>query len=271
MWRLAMPSGAWAAAHFCMFIVRPAEQDNQKYRQRMKKVISIFTVLMITLTVRAQEVKAREPEFINSYCILTSDSTYAELPKETGQIKKHRNKVSKWSRIAESASLLGGAAGFLGMATAGSVNGVLTGARVVGAAGSVGTAASAVNGLAGSSGMDIVFSGGKSAYQVDGVQEIRLLIKGESNDTDPKDCYRIVRFNASKKERRIQWMEFEPALIGSPETKKAGYLQFTGHKYGEQSYLITIPASELEKGEYGIFFMSIITATSIPVGTFSVR
>jgi len=27
----------------------------------------------------------------------------------------------------------------------------------------------------------------------------------------------------------------------------------------------------LEKGEYGIFYMSIITATAIPVGTFSVK
>ena len=85
------------------------------------------------------------------------------------------------------------------------------------------------------------------------------------------DCYRIVRFKGSKKERRIQWIEFESSLIGTDETKKAGYVQFEGHKYGNQSYLLTIPASELEKGEYGIFYMSIITATTIPVGTFSVK
>ena len=85
------------------------------------------------------------------------------------------------------------------------------------------------------------------------------------------ESYRIVRFSASKKERRIQWMEFEPSLIGSDETKKAGYVPFEGHKYGEQSYLLTIPASELEKGEYGIFFMNIITAAYIPIGTFSVQ
>lgn len=85
------------------------------------------------------------------------------------------------------------------------------------------------------------------------------------------DSYRIVRFNSSKKERRIQWMEFESALIGSEETKKAGYVPFEGHKYGEQSYILTIPTSELEKGEYGIFYMSIVSATTIPVGTFSVK
>ena len=122
---------------------------------------------------------------------------------------------------------------------------------------------------------DAVFIGPATAgYHVfvlsDG-QNVRLLIKGENNEYDPMDVYRIVRFNESKKERRIQWVEFESALIGSEETKKAGYVQFAGQKYGEKSYLLTIPASELEKGEYGIFFTSIITATAIPVGTFRVK
>lgn len=82
---------------------------------------------------------------------------------------------------------------------------------------------------------------------------------------------RYDRFNNSKKERRIQWIEFESSLIGTKETRNAGYVQFAGHKYGQQSYLLTIPASELEKGEYGIFYMSIITATAIPVATFGVK
>lgn len=236
----------------------------------MKKYLLTVAMLLATGSTFAQ-VTVPEPEFINSYNILTSDSTYTALPKESGEIKKHQNKVSKWSKIAGNASLLGSAAGLLGMSTAGSLSGVVTGARVVGAASSVGSAADAVNGLAGSAGMDIVFAGGKSAYQINGGQDIRLLIKGESNETDPMDCYRIVRFNATKKERRIQWMEFQPALLGTKETQKAGYVAFTGHKYGEQSYLITIPASEVEKGEYGIFYMTIISATAIPVGTFSVK
>ena len=143
---------------------------------------------------------------------------------------------------------------------------------MTGTALSVGSAADAVSGLAGSAGMDIVFSGGHSRYVTNNTgQDVRLLVKGNNNATDPMDCYRIVRFSTSKKERRIQWMEFEPSLIGSEDTKKAGYVPFEGHKYGEQSYILTIPASEIEKGEYGIFYMSIITATAIPVGTFSVE
>ena len=217
------------------------------------------------------QVTVQEPEFINSYCILTSESTYDVLPKENGDIQKHQNKVSKFAKIAGAASRIGGAAGMLGVATAGSVSGVMTGVRVMGTASSVGSVASAADVLAGVEGMDIVFDGGSSTYQVKTSGDIRLLIKGENNEADPMEMYRIVRFVKSKKDRRIQWMQFEPALLGSEKAQKAGYVTFEGHKYGEQSYLLTIPASEVKSGEYCIFYMSIISASVIPVGTFSVK
>ena len=177
----------------------------------------------------------------------------------------------KWGKILGGASTIAGAGGIIGAATAGSATGVINGVRVATTAGGVASTAGTVSRLAGSSGMDVVFKGGHSSYTVPAGQDVRLLIKGEKNDTDPMDTYRIVKFKTSKKERRIQWIEFESSLIGTKETKNAGYVPFEGHKYGEQSYILTIPASELEKGEYGIFFMNIITATSIPVGTFSIQ
>ena len=236
----------------------------------MKKYFISFAMMFASGNTFAQ-VTVPEPEFINSYNILTSDSTIAVLPKESGEIKKHLNKISKWSKIAGNASMLGGAAGMIGLSTAGSASGALTGLRVMGTAAGVGSAADAVNGLAGAAGMDIVFNGKNSAYQIEGGKDVHLLIKGENNEQDPMELYRIVRFKTSKKERRIQWMEFQPALIGTKETQKAGYVGFIGHKYGEKSYLLTIPATEMEKGEYGIFYMSIISATAIPVGTFGVK
>lgn len=238
----------------------------------MKKNFISIAMMLTAVSASAQEVKVTEPEFINSYCILTSDSTFATLPKESGTIGKHENKVKKWTKWIGGAADVIGAGGMIGAASAGSVGGVINGVRVMGGAAGVASAAGTVSGLAGSSGMDIIFKGANSSYsfKADG-QDVRLLIKGESNETDPMDSYRIVRFNAKKKERRIQWIEFESSLIGSKETKNAGYVQFVGHKYGNQSYLLTIPASELEKGEYGIFYMSIITATTIPVGTFSIK
>lgn len=228
-------------------------------------------VMLLASTSTFAQVTAPEPEFINSYCILTSDSTYATLPKESGTIGKHQNKVKKWSKLIGGAANIAGAAGMIGIGTAGSMSGVVTGARVMTTASGVGSAAGTVSSLAGSAGMDIIFKGGQSAYSIQGGQDVRLLIKGENNETDPLDTYRIVHFIASKKERRIQWMEFESSLLGSDDTKKAGYVSFSGHKYGQQSYLLTIPAAELVKGEYGVFYMSIISATAIPVGTFSVK
>ena len=236
----------------------------------MKKLVLNIVMLLAAVNGYAQ-VTVQEPEFINSYCILTSESTYDVLPKENGDIQKHQNKVSKFAKIAGAASRIGGAAGLLGVATAGSVSGVMTGVRVMGTASSVGSVASAADVLAGVEGMDIVFNGGSSTYQVKTSGDIRLLIKGENNEADPMEMYRIVRFQKSKKDRRIQWTQFEPALLGSEKAQKAGYVAFEGHKYGEQSYLLTIPASEVKSGEYGIFYMSIISASVIPVGTFSVK
>ena len=236
----------------------------------MKKIILSFVMLLASTGTFAQ-VTVAEPEFINSYCILTSDSTYATLPKESGTIRKHENKARKWGKLLGGAASVVGAGGIIGAATAGSASGIINGVRVAATASSVASAAGTVSGLAGSAGMDIVFNGGSSTYAIQGGQDVRLLIKGENNETDPMDCYRIVRFNTSKKERRIQWMEFGASLLGTDDTKKAGYVRFSGHKYGQQSYLLTIPSSELEKGEYGVFFMSIISATAIPVGTFSIK
>lgn len=238
----------------------------------MKKVI-IFAVmaLMSAAVVNAQNVTAPEPEFINSYCILTTDSTLAKLPKESGTLGKHENKTKKWTKILGGAADIIGAGGMVGAATAGSATGVINGVRVATGAWGVASAAGTVSSLAGSSGMDIIFKGGKSTYTVPAGQGVRILIKGENNNTDPMDTYRIVRFKESKKERRIQWIEFESSLIGTKETKDAGYVPFEARKYGDSSYLITIPASELEKGEYGIFYLSIVTASTIPVGTFGVK
>ena len=83
--------------------------------------------------------------------------------------------------------------------------------------------------------------------------------------------YRIVRLNVMKDDRRIQWLEFEPSALGIGDAKESGFLMFEGHKYGEQSYLLTLPAEEVTAGEYAIFFLDLATAVAIPVGTFGVE
>ena len=49
----------------------------------MNKNLISMVMMLTAVSASAQEVKVAEPEFINSYCILTSDSTFATLPKES--------------------------------------------------------------------------------------------------------------------------------------------------------------------------------------------
>ena len=131
----------------------------------MKKLFISLVLLSASVVGFAQQVTAPEPEFIGSYCMLTSDSTYVVLPKENGKVEKHQNKFSKFSKIAGAVSDLGFAGGMVGLST-GSMAGLETGVRVMGTAAGVGLAADAVNTLAGVEGMDIAFAGGKSAHSI---------------------------------------------------------------------------------------------------------
>lgn len=178
----------------------------------------------------------KEPEFINSYCIMTSDDSFESLPREIGTIKRHQNIVS----------------------------------NATGGVGNVSSSVTTAGELAGSKGKDIVLEGGHSSYVVPkDMKTISLVIKAKDNELDPMGLYRIVRFNASKKDRRIQWMDFSPALLGSEKVQKSGYVNFVAHKYGEQSYTLTFPEKEMIPGEYGIF-LSAVNGTTIPIGTFSI-
>ena len=178
----------------------------------------------------------KEPEFINSYCIMTSDDSFESLPREIGTIKRHENIVS----------------------------------NATGGVGNVSSSVTTAGELAGSKGKDIVLEGGHSSYVVPkDMKTISLVIKAKDNELDPMGLYCIVRFNASKKDRRIQWMDFSPALLGSEKAQKSGYVNFIAHKYGEQSYTLTFPEKEMIPGEYGIF-LSAVNGTTIPIGTFSI-
>ena len=63
----------------------------------MRKYLISFAMILAVASASAQ-VTVQEPEFINSYCILTSDSTYATLPKESGTVGKHQTKSANGRR-----------------------------------------------------------------------------------------------------------------------------------------------------------------------------
>ena len=207
-------------------------------REKAWNIITILCFIDLLLLVfklfSASPIK--EPEFINSYCIMTSDDSFEVLPKEIGTIKHHQNTVS----------------------------------NATGGVGNVYSSVTTAGELAGSKGKDIVLEGGHSSYVVPkDMKTISLVIKAKDNESDPMGLYRIVRFNTSKKDRRIQWMEFSPTLFSSKKAQKSGYVNFIAHQYGSQSYTLTFPEYEMIPGEYGIF-LSAVNGTTIPIGTFSI-
>lgn len=214
-----------------------------------------------------------EPEFVNNCCILTSDTTYSVLPIEYGVIEKHKSKSSKIlgkiGNIADKVGAVGSLGASLGIATNNS-DVLISGLKASSTAMRVGDVTDAAGILTKAVGMDVVIKTKASAfkYEMNG-DDIRILIKAENNDYDPNQLYRVVKFATSKKERRIQWAEINPGAMDEDDKRK-GYMPFMAKKYGKQSYILTIPASEIEKGEYGIFYMKGDASQYIPVGTFGI-
>ena len=207
-------------------------------REKAWNIITIlcFIDLLLLVSKLFSASPIKEPEFINSYCIMTSDDSFEVLPKEIGTIKHHQNTVS----------------------------------NATGGVGNVSSSVTTAGELAGSKGKDIVLEGPHSSYVIPkDMKTISLVIKAKDNESDPMGLYRIVRFNTSKKDRRIQWMEFSPTLFSSKKAQKSGYVNFIAHQYGSQSYTLTFPEYEMIPGEYGIF-LSAVNGTTIPVGTFSI-
>lgn len=212
-----------------------------------------------------------EPEFINSYVHVSSNENYSVLPKEHGEIKEHK---SKWATIADIGSTVasvGMAAAGVAVGFGGTADAVIGGIRTMGAASSVGSAASAISTLAGLEGKDIVFKGKNSAYIIPKGNDVNIIYKERDNETDPQDMIRVVKFNVSSKDRRVRWFNYSVPLLATKEAQKNGYIPFTAKKYGSTSYLITILASQLEKGEYGIVVGMPEISTVIPIATFSIQ
>lgn len=240
----------------------------------MKTKSILLTAIMMAMSIVSfsQNITVPEPEFANSYYILTSDSTYKELPKENGTLVKHTSLVSRIGKIAGHAADVVGAAGAIGAVASNSVSGMVDGVRVMSTAANVSDAANSISGLAFAEGQNIVFEGAHSPYvAICGSNGVSLIANSGNNNIDPRDLFRIVRFKEKKKNRQIRWQTITPSLFGTTEAEKIGYANFTGHRYGANSYIITIPSAEAIPGEYGIFYMSLASAAEIPVATFSIQ
>ena len=196
-------------------------------------IVSVLFFLILGIYI----IYPKEPEFVNSYCILTSESSLEVLPKEIGTINSYQNNSPKLSSVVDKVSP---------------------------------KQSVAMDSIPSTNEKDIVLEGPHSSYVIPkDMKTISLVIKAKDNESDPMGLYRIVRFNASKKDRRIQWMGFSPTLLGSEKAQKSGYVSFVADKYSLHSYILTLPENEMIPGEYGIF-LSAVNGTTIPIGTFSI-
>lgn len=207
--------------------------EKNSYERTLLIFLSVVFLSLLGICI----IYPNEPEFINSYCILTSESSLEVLPKEIGTINSYQNNSPKLSCLVDKISPKQSAA---------------------------------MNSIPSTNGVEIILAGPHSSYVIPkDMKTISLVIRAKDYKIDPMDLYRIVRFNSSKKDRRFQWMGVSPSLLGSEKVQKSGYVNFVADKYSLHSYILTIPEKEMIPGEYGIF-LSAVNGTTIPIGTFSI-
>lgn len=85
------------------------------------------------------------------------------------------------------------------------------------------------------------------------------------------DLLRIFKLDASKKERRVQWMEFDMNSVDEKNPSPKDFIPFEACKYGKRSYLITVPVEALSPGQYAIVYTAAEQNNMMPVSTFAVE
>lgn len=250
---------------------------------KFKTLLATLFVAVSTLSVSAQDITVAEPDTASADLVywVTPANELKALPFETGEIKEHKNKFGKI------ASIVGGVAdGIGGLGMLGSLAGVggnsasaiLTGVRVAGTAANVSSLADIGNSLAGAEGHDFTYKGSSSKLVVapEG-KDLKILVNLRcENKESGLSLLKVVRFKQTKSDRRLRWFQTKAALINTDkadDADKAGYLSFGFENYGEHCSLLTIPASELEKGEYGVYFLGNMLGPNMAIlcYTFSVQ
>lgn len=77
---------------------------------------------------------------------------------------------------------------------------------------------------------------------------IKLIVRATDNNSDPLAVVKLFKFKQGKKDRKSELSSYD--MFGGLSENNQSYLKFSGKKYGESSYLISIP--NIEAGEYGI-------------------
>lgn len=78
--------------------------------------------------------------------------------------------------------------------------------------------------------------------------DVRIIVRGKDNLSDPLSIIKIFRFETKKKYRRAELSSL--SSFGSTKDNNLDYVSFVGKKFGSSSYILKL--SSIEPGEYGI-------------------
>lgn len=78
--------------------------------------------------------------------------------------------------------------------------------------------------------------------------KLQLIVRSVDNNTDPMAIIRVFKFTERK--TRKATIEKQNEITGKISYNQYDYVPFTGKKYGQSSYLLTI--NNISTGEYGI-------------------
>ena len=108
----------------------------------------------------------------------------------------------------------------------------------------------------------------QAAVRFSANDNIRFIVKAVDNATDPISIINIFKFETTNKRRLAEIAS--ASTFGSIKSNKLKRLKFMAQKYGENSYLITLP--ETPAGEYGITVQNPdnLDEKSVIVSTFAI-
>lgn len=206
----------------------------------MRKTIFSIACVLFSMTAAAQ-IRVAEPETVGDFYLLTSDSTSTAIPMKMGTVNEHK---TIHQSIFEKLKNSGNAADI----------------------------AKAGNSLTTSDGKDIIVPVEDkylSHYMTKG--EMKIIVRVGDDGMDPTEEFRIIRLHKHPKELRFQWKEKEAGEIGTEEAQKVGFIKFTATKYGEDSYILSVPINEIKSSFYGVFRLSSASEEGIPVSAFYLK
>ncbi|MFW5700674.1 MAG: hypothetical protein ACOCWM_03205 [Cyclobacteriaceae bacterium] len=96
--------------------------------------------------------------------------------------------------------------------------------------------------------------GNESSVKVKPMEQYKLIVRTYSNDIDPVEQISIVKMQSTRNNRVIKTTS--NGLFGAYSSNDMDYIPYSGTKYGESSYLLSIDKN-LEPGNYAVMIRNV--------------